>query len=413
LSVRLRFGDATWDVDLGPHKLLAPAEAGDANGAALKGAVVDPAAAMQAALAAPRGFPALSFAVVPGDRVAIALGRNVPQVASVLRGAIASLVAANVERGDITVVSAEPFAETPGLVEALASEGVQTAVHDPNNADGIAMVGLTAKHEPLRLNRVIAEADFVLPISTARAGRRDGGPAKFGGLFPRFSNTETLDRFHGRGKTATTPRYERRVADSDEAGWLLGIGMVVVVTPGRDGGVAGIIAGEPSAASQAGAEQFRAIWEREIDQRGDLIVTTVGGGAEQQSWNNVAHAVAAGEKLRAGEGSIAICCEIDEAPGKAFDALVDVMDYSDVVRRLHDKPAEDAKAALALAQSLERGPVYLHSRLPAEMVESWGMTPIQNESELARLASGRRLTIVIEEAQRLRPRFTGSTDDDL
>jgi hypothetical protein len=412
LGVRLRFGDAAWDVELGPHLLLAPTATEAVNGeAANAAAAVDPAAAMQAALAAPRGFPALSSAVVPGDRVAIALGRNVPQAASVLHGAIASLVNASIEPGDITVVSAEPFEETPGLADALAAEDVATAVHDPNNADSIAMVGLTAKHEPLRLNRVIAEADFVLPISTARAGRRDGGPAKFGGLFPRFSNRETVDRFHGHGKTATTPRYERRVADSDEAGWLLGIGMVVVVTPGRDGGVAGIIAGEPGAVSQAGAEQFRAIWERAIDERGDLVVATVAGGAEQQSWNNVAHAVAAGEKVRAGEGAIAICCEIDEVPGKAFDALVDVIDYADVVRKLHDKPAEDAKAARALAQSLERGPVYLHSRLPAELVESWGLTPIENEAELARLASGRRLTIVIEEAQRLRPRFTGPADE--
>lgn len=409
LGVRLQFGDAGWDVELGPHLLLAPAVAqrvGDSSPSA-----DDPAAAMQASLAAPRGFPALSLAVVPGDRVAIALGRNVPQAAKVLRGAVASLVRAGVERGDITVVSAEPFGETPGLSDALAAEGVSTAVHDPNNADGIAMVGMTAKHEPLRLNRVIAEADFVLPISTARAGRHEGGPAKFGGLFPRFSNTETLDRFHGRGKTATTPRYERRVADSDEAGWLLGIGMVVVVTPGRDGSVAGIVAGEPGAASQAGAEQFRTIWERAIDVRGDLVVATVAGGAEQQSWSNIAHALAAGERVRSAEGSVALCCDIDEIPGKAFDALVDVMDYGEVARKLHDRPAEDAKAALALAQSLERGPVYLRSRLPAELVESWGITPIEDEAELARLARGRRLTIVIEEAQRLRPRFTGAADE--
>jgi nickel-dependent lactate racemase len=402
LSVRIRFGDAAWDVELGPHLLLEPAATE---------AAVDPALAIQAALSAPLGFPALSSAVVPGDRVAIALGRNVPQVASVLKGAIASLASAGIERGDITVVSAEPFEETPGLVEALAAEGVLTAVHDPNNADAIAMVGLTAKHEPLRLNRVIAEADFVLPISTARTGRREGGPAKFGGLFPRFSNTETLDRFHGRGKTATTPRYERRVAETDEAGWLLGIGMVVVVTPGRGGDVAGIIAGEPGAASHAGAEQFQSIWERAIDERGDLVVATLAGGAEQQSWSNIAHAVAASEKMRSGEGSIAICCEIDDVPGKAFDALVDVIDYANVVRRLHDRPAEDAKAALALAQSLERGPVYLYSRLPAELVESWGVTPIADEAELTRLAHGRRLTIVIEEAQRLRPRYTGPMDE--
>jgi nickel-dependent lactate racemase len=404
VTVTVKFGvGQSCEIALGEHTRLAPAleTAGES----------DPAAAMRAALAAPRGFPPVAAAVVPGDCVAIALGRAVPQAAGVLRGAVLELVHAGVEPANITIVSAEPFDETqPATMQTiakLAAEGVQFAVHNPDDELGIAMVGLTAKHEPLRLNRTIAEADLVLPISTARPARRDGGPAKFGGLFPRFSNRETADRFHGRGKSATPARFERRVAEADEAGWLLGVGMVVVIVPGPSGGVAEVIAGEPAIASREAAAQFQAIWERATERLGDLVIAAVAGNADEQTWDNFAKAVSASEKVRSPEGAIAVCCDIAEAPAGAFDELRDAVDYAEVVGRLRGHATPESKPALVLAQALERGPVYLRSRVPAEVVESLGMTPIENDVELSRLAAGRRHCVVIEEAQRVRPRLVG------
>jgi lactate racemase len=76
-----------------------------------------------------------------------------------------------------------------------------------------------------------------------------------------------------------------------------------------------------------------------------------------------------------------------------------------VATKLRHDPAADARAALTLAQALDRGPVYLRSRLPDDVVESLGMTPIASDAELSRLASGRRHCVVIEEAQRVKPRL--------
>jgi hypothetical protein len=55
--------------------------------------------------------------------------------------------------------------------------------------------------------------------------------------------------------------------------------------------------------------------------------------------------------------------------------------------------------------------VYLRSLLPDEVVESLGMAPIASDAELARLASGRPHVVVIQEAQRLKPRYVGEPDD--
>jgi hypothetical protein len=49
--------------------------------------------------------------------------------------------------------------------------------------------------------------------------------------------------------------------------------------------------------------------------------------------------------------------------------------------------------------------VYLRSRLSPELVESIGMTPLESDAELSRLAAGRDHCVIIEEAQRVIPRL--------
>jgi nickel-dependent lactate racemase len=399
MTTTVHYGDGqSCEIALGEHTFLAP------NAAEIERAD-DLAAAVRTALSAPLGFPPLAAALVPGDRVAIALGRSIPQVGEVLRGAIAEIVAAGLEPADVTVVSAETIdAAARGAVEQSA-EGVQFALHDPNDEAGIAMVGLTADKLPLRINRTLAEADFVLPIATARFASADGSPAGFRGLFPRFSNRETADRFHGRGKSAgKAPRVDRG-AEADEAAWKLGVGLVLVIVPGPGDAVAGIVAGTPSAAAQAGAEAMHAIWERPTAQQGDLVIAAVAGDASEQTWANFSRAVAAADRVLAPGGAIVVCCELDQAPSGSFERLRDAVDFGDVALRLQKGAADDARPARILAQALDRGPVYLMSPLPGEVAESLGMTPIESEAELSRLAAGRRHCVVIEEAQRVRPRL--------
>jgi hypothetical protein len=399
MTTTLSFGAAdSCEIALGEHTRLAPA----ANGRAC---AADPAAALRGALAAPLAYPPLSSAVVPGDRVTIALGKGVPQALQVVRGAVEGLVAAQIEPADITLLSTERFADASGMAEMLTAQGVRREVHDASDEAAIAMVGMTAAHRPLRLNRWLTDADFVLPIGVARLPGGESGPSKFGDLFPRFSNSETAERLSSRGKPASSHEKSQRAAESDEAGWLLGIGMSVVVVPGPGDVAAAIVAGEPGEATRAAARQFQAIWERPTNRQGDLVIAGVAGDASQQTWSNLARAVAACEKVVSEGGAIALCCELEDPPGGSFESLVDVVDFAAVARRLRTDAAADARPAMILAQALERGPVYLRSRLPADVVESLGMTPIESDAELSRLAAGRRHCVVIEEAQRVRPRF--------
>jgi hypothetical protein len=104
-------------------------------------------------------------------------------------------------------------------------------------------------------------------------------------------------------------------------------------------------------------------------------------------------------------GAIALCTELDELPSGPLELLREAVDFGDVQRELSREDAAEAHAAMVLARALESGPVYLRSRLGADMVESLGMTPFEDDEELSRLAAGRDHCVVIEEAQRILPKL--------
>jgi nickel-dependent lactate racemase len=354
----------------------------------------DPAAEVRAALAEPLGFPPLLAATTPGDVVAIAVADNVPQTNVVLGGVVEALLDAGVAPAMIKIVSLQKIEGREALENVLAArdaEGVTFELHDPDDEQAIAMVGVNSAKEPLRLNRTLAEADVVLPVSAQRlleGGARE--ESKFAGLFPQFSNRDTQARVRLESGNESPKVQKRLRAEADEAGWLLGVQMTVSVVPGGNGGVAAALAGDPDRVSQAGAELTRSIWEKSTAVQGDLVIAGVAGGEREQTWENIARAAAAASLVAAPGGAIAICSELETPPTGPLQRLREAVDFGEVRRELSRDEANEAHPALVLAKALEEGPVYLRSRLPSDVVESLGMTPIESDAELARLAAGAR-----------------------
>ena len=403
MATTLTFGDSiSCEIALDEHTFLAA----DRERHPL---LRDAAAAIREALAHPHGFPALAMATVPGDQVAIAIDEGVPQMASVLRGAIAAMFDANVPPAMISIVSAGPIEDREGLNRGLTEMGagaVRFELHDPDDELAIAMVGVNSSGEPLRMNRTLAEADLVLPIGVGRLPTGDAPPVeKFGSLFPQFSSRETADRIHAHAMNGSVKERKRLAKEIDEAGWLLGVGMTVSVVRGAGGSVAAVLAGDPQIVGREAADHARSIWERPVERQGDLVIATVVGDHREQTWANLARAVSTAAALVEPGGAIAICTELDEPPSGSLNRLLEAVDFGEVQQELLEDEDADARPAMVLAQALELGPVYLRSRLPADVVEALGMTPIQDDNELARLAAGREHCVVIEEAQRVVPKL--------
>src|SRR6056297_1813179 len=81
-----------------------------------------------AALESPWEFPPLSAAIVPGDRVALAIDPNVPEVIEVLRGVLKAL--AKIETGGIEIVLwDEATDQTVAAIQREVGEAIHVVRH--------------------------------------------------------------------------------------------------------------------------------------------------------------------------------------------------------------------------------------------------------------------------------------------
>jgi nickel-dependent lactate racemase len=361
----------------------------------------DVAKAVVEALAEPLDYPPLSASIVPGDRVAIALDEAVPCGPEIVRGIVESLNSAGIDNDGISVVTRD--AESSRLFSAELTKDRQHTiafvVHDPDDEHELCMVGVTKKHGPLVVNRTIFDADVVLPVGVARSS--DSGV--YDSLFPRFSNSETIERFRSPAGMNSETSHADRVRETDEAGWLIGAPLVIEVVPGPDGTVAHVVAGEPHAVANEVQGLVQQQWAVRSPQRASLIIATITGGAAVQNWQNVGRALAAAEQLVADDGAIAICSNLDQPPGESLGRLVGSDDLADTERRILRDHAADSWPAWQLARALQRGPVYFLSQLQAETVEDMGMAPVESVEEIVRLASRHESYIILEDAQHAIP----------
>ncbi|HJQ81738.1 MAG TPA: lactate racemase domain-containing protein [Lacipirellulaceae bacterium] len=370
---------------------------------------VDPAVAVMNALAQPLEYPPLSAGIVPGDRIAVALDEDVPGVPEIVRGIVQSLHRAGVDNDGISIVTRD--VETGRLCRAelatLGQDGIAFVEHDPDDEREMCLVGMTKKHGPLVINRTIFDADVVLPVGVARSG--DSGV--YDSLFPRFSNTETIERFRTPASLSSDASHAVRVRETDEAGWLIGAPLVIEVVPGANETVAHVVAGEPHAVSQRVAQLLEDEWRRRSPGRASLVIATVTGRAATHSWENIGRALAAAERLVADEGAVAICSNLDQPPGESLGRLIGADDLADTERQLLRDRAADSWPAWQLARALQRGPVYFMSQLDSETVEDMGMAPVAGVEELVRLARRHESYILLDDAQHVMADVIGEEDE--
>lgn len=349
------------------------------------------AAAVRQALADPLEYPPLVEGTVPGDRVLIALEDGVPRAPTVVAAIIGTLLDGRVAADGITVlhtqgdqaIGGDPLSELPELLrEAIAVEE-----HDPANRDRLAMLTSFEDGEPVLLNRSIVDADLVLPVGSVSSRRIAGYHGIHGAVFPAFSDAKTIARFRSPDVLRRdTGQKKRLVKQCDEVGWLLGVNFTIQIVPGAGDGVLRVVAGQVDAVRSAGRELYETAWGCTVPRRARLVVAAIEGGPFQQTWQNVAQAVATAGPLVEDDGAIAVCSALNAEPGPAVQRLSSSRSAADIRREQNGQTPSDAIAALQLAHALRRGHVYLLSELDASLVEDLGLAPLDEPNDVARLA---------------------------
>ena len=366
--------------------------------------------AMKGALAEPIGFPPLVQAVLPGDKVVLALERGVPQAAAIVARTVELLLEAGVGAADIMLlrsqVDVESAAPDPlGELSEPLRKSVACRVHDPRDRKSLGYLTAAANDRPIYVNRAIHDADLVIPIGVLRLADSLGYHGINSALFPAFSDAASLERFRS-PKATGRGRQNRLRHEADKVGWLLGLQFTIQVVPGAAGEILHVLAGDLDTVFHEGSRLCDAAWNFSVPERASLVVATIEGDATQQTWENVGRALAAAAHAVDDDGAVVICSRLAEPIGPALQHLVGAEDLNGALREITRGRPADALAASELVRALQRGKVYLVSHLDDELVEELGVVPV-DERGVARVAGHYESCIVLAGAQYARAQPPG------
>jgi nickel-dependent lactate racemase len=379
----LRFGhDSTVQLEFADG--VAPSESDAPRGRALP----NPTAALTAMLAEPIEYPSLARSTTPGDKVVLALDRGVPQIEQVTAAMIRALIDAGIAPDGITVLQNPADRDTGDpcrLVAASLQEQITRLEHKPDDRRQLAYLAASEAGDAILINRALHDADLVLPVGCIRGERTGGYFGIHGGIFPGFADAKTIQRFRGFGSLNGRTRRRELIAEADHVAWLLGVNFTVQLIPAAGDQVLHVLAGESSAVRRRAGELYRAAWSWPVARQTSLVVAAIEGGANQQTWDNVGRALQVAEHFVEDGGSIALCCDLAVPPGPAMQQMASGPSRDAALRQIGKQRPVDALPAAQVAHALDRGKVYLLSRLDAALVEDLDIIPIADPDELVRL----------------------------
>jgi len=366
----------------------------------------NPTQAVTQALAEPLEYPALSQSILSGEHVVIALESGVPQASEVIGAVVRALVEGGVDPDGITLLRTQSDAQA-GLgdpaswIDSTVRNRMKLVTHDPTARPAMAYLAATESGEPIHLNRVLTDADVVLPVECVQ-GRTAGSFRRVTShVYPTFSDQRTLLRFRAvESRTGQAAQRKQLAQEVRHVGWLLGLTFTVQIVPGSGEQILHVLAGETTAVHRRTRTLYEAAWRCTVPHRARLVMAAIEGGDDQQTWHNLGRAVAAAGALVEDGGAIAVCTNLASAPGPALQQLASAATPQEALRQIRREQPADALPAAQLAHVLERAKVYLLSRLDETLLEDLEIAPINEPDELIRLAHRYDSCILLSNASR-------------
>ena len=216
-----------------------------------------------AAFRQPVHFPHISQVVYPNDKVAVAVDAFVAGRPNLLASIVAEMISVGLAADDFTVLMLEQerkIYEQP-FRDALPEEhraSIRVVAHNPLNTQSLAMLGVAKDDSPILLNRVLIDADVVIPIEHYEAVPGMGYFGMFGVIYPRFADAETQKRFHfSEAKKNRDKLLASLVAEVGEVAYCLGVAMTVQIPTDFHNEIRRILVGDAKAIAAQLAKDLR------------------------------------------------------------------------------------------------------------------------------------------------------------
>jgi hypothetical protein len=355
----------------------------------------------------PSHYPPLRQNVVPGDQVVVALDLEVPEAGGVLQAVCETLVQAGVEARSITVLTAE---EAGAAVRVCAlPEGIAWSVHDPDDRNHLAYLASTAEGRRVYLNRLLTDADVVVPVGRLAYDAVLGYRGPWSVLFPLLSDRATQHSFRGIAGDDWPDRTQPSPAlgESAEVSWLLGSQFHLGILAGTQG-PAEAVAGHESAVRAEGAECLDRAWTFEAERRADLVLVGIGQPGRPATLDHLAVGLTNAARLVERGGKIVVLSRAEGPIGPALQHLFTIDDPRLAPRALQGHESDpDYALAAQVARAMAWADVYLLSALDSQEIDASPVVALDRPEEARRLVAVCRSCLILSQAESARARVAG------
>ena len=383
MKIELGFRDTTVPVEIPDGNLQAVLQPSAIENDASEAEIV------RGALAHPIGTPRLCEMVKPGQKVVIVtsdITRPMP-TSRVMPFVLEELDRAGVRDADVTLVFATgvhrkpPAEECRKLAGDLAYSRIKCIGSD--NED-VSYLGRTSRGTEVEIMRLVAEADFRICLGNIEfhyfAGFSGGAKA----IVPGCAARRTIKANHS---LMMDPRsFAGNIVDNpvrldlEEAVDMRRPQFILNVVLDAHKQIKYAVAGDMIEAHRVGCEFLRKAYLCPIEAEADVVLASMGGSPKdldlyqsQKAIDNAFHAVKKG-------GVIILVASCREGFGeKTFEAwFKEAKTSDDLIKRIKADFQLGGHKAAAIAKTLAKARIWLHSDLADEVVEGAFLRPIHD-----------------------------------
>ena len=242
--------------------------------------------AVEEALSHPIGTPRLREMVRPGQKVALVvtdISRKLPEEI-ILPLLLQELLAGGIAKTDITAVVATGT-HRPNTPQELREKfgdvvnEISFINHDAYNSDGLVDLGRSSGGIPLIFNRTVAQADIRISTGVIETHLLAGYSGGVKSIAVGVAGEKTIGATHNYEMLQQTRfgitegnKFRQFLTEATQA---LGLHFVVNVVQTGNKELVKVVTGDPVQAFHEGVKTARKLYEVEIDQPGDIVVTGV------------------------------------------------------------------------------------------------------------------------------------------
>lgn len=195
---------------------------------------------------------------------------------------------------------------------------------------------------------------------------------------------------------------EALTREAKQAGWELGVVLLMEIVPGAGDAISHIVFGIPDEVEKEvcrihadvikGFDKgiVSGIGKLKFSRKSKHVLCALGGDESRQSWLNVIEALETVAEKSENNSNIYLCADVSQPIGPGFKVIIDGADLlggniASVASTLYFESFSDSLLALRWLRLAERFRIYWLSNLNPEIVEKLGAFPLNSAEELQRL----------------------------